>query len=297
MTRFNIYLLIILTLTVIGCGKAEKYPYKTSDFRSELKIHIQNIITEKQLSYHPDTLALSFLKQNCTKQELLKLLRFENPLVRVRAYRALIYRNDPDFYPTLLTHLDDTAKVTWWYYDDAAGNFMVSDSMIRKAIESKKLSQDERQALVDSVLLNHSYLEDSDIMIRNIGPNEKYYGLIRQRAKVKTTRCGEQLCACYALSKFKKKEDIELLKNVFNGSDEVCIFWTFKSIENFPDISFFPILENYYQNKIVNKLDPSKNIDDDVLYFCRAVAVFKNPASLKILEYIESNNTYINKPY
>jgi hypothetical protein len=295
MTRFSIYLLALLTIA--GCGQIEKYPYKISDFRPELKIHIQNIIAEKQLSYHPDTLALSFLKYNCTKEELLKLLRFENPLVRVRAYRTLIYRNEPNFFSTLLNHLDDTTKVTWWYYDDAAGSFMVSDLMIRKAIESKKLSQDEKQILVDSVLSKHSYLETSDMMIQNTGPNEKYYALIKQRAKLKTNRCGEQSGACYALSKFKKKEDTELLKNAFNDSDEICISWTFKAIENFPDISFFPILENYYQNKIVNKLGPDKNIDDDVLYFCRAVAAFKNQESLKILEYIELNNTYINTPY
>jgi hypothetical protein len=295
MTRFSIYLLALLA--IVGCGKIEKYPYGISDFRPELKIHIQNIIAEKQLSYHPDTLALSFLKYKCTKEELLKLLRFESPLVRVRAYRALIYRNDPDFFPTLLTHLDDTSKVTWWYYDDAVGSFMVSDLMIRKTIESKKLSPNERQILVDSVLLKHSYLEASAMMIRNTSPNERYYALIKQRAKLKTDRCGEQSIACYALSKFKKKEDIELLKNAFNNSDAICISWTFKAIENFPDSSFFPIIENYYQNKIVNKLNANNNIDDDVLYFCRAVAAFKNEEGLKILEHIESNNTYINAPY
>ena len=169
--------------------------------------------------------------------------------------------------------------------------------MIRKAIESKKLSQDEKQILVDSVLSKHSYLEASNMMLRNTGPNEKYYALIIKRANLKTNRCGEQLGACYALSKFKNEEDIELLKNVFKGSDDICISWTFKAIENFPNSSFFPILENYYQNKIVNKLGPDKNIDDDVLYFCRAVAAFKSQKSLKILEYIESNNTYINAPY
>jgi hypothetical protein len=146
-------------LIIVGCRHQEKHPYKISDFRPELKKHIQKIIAEKELSYNPDTLALNFLKDSCTKDELLKLMNFENPLVRVRAYRTIVNRNEPDYFPILLNHLDDTAKVTWWYYDDAAGDFMVSDLMIRKAESERKLTRPQKDSLVDIVLTKHAYID------------------------------------------------------------------------------------------------------------------------------------------
>lgn len=166
--RRHIYILTLLILTIVGCGQKEKYPYKISDFRPELKKHIQKIIAEGQLSYNPDTLALNFLEDSCTKEELLKLMNFENPLVRVRAFRSIIYRNEPDYFPILLNHLDDTTKVTWWYYDDAVDDFMVSDLMIRKAESERKLTQSQKDSLVDIVLTKHIYLGTAEWMINDI---------------------------------------------------------------------------------------------------------------------------------
>jgi len=289
-----VYIFIISIL--FSCGRENPYPNSISDFRPELQVYLKKLAAEKKLP-SSDTIARNYIKENCTKEELLKLLKCEDPVLRVIAYRTIVNKNDKDYFKILLGHLNDTTKVTWWYYEDAGGDFMVSDLLIRKAEDSKKLTQSEKNILVDSVLLKHPYLDVSNWMIQDIKPNKKYYLIIKQKAKLKNERCGVQLGACYALSKFKKKEDVELLKNVFTNSDEICINWTFKSIENFPNIKFFPILENYYQKNIINKLSPDKNVNDDLLYFCRAVASFKNKESLKILEYIETNNTYINKPY
>lgn len=287
---------IILILIIFSCGREKPYPNKISDFRRELQIHLKKLAAEKKLP-SSDTIARNFIKENCTKEELLKLLNCEDPILRVIAYRTLVNKNDKDYFKILLGHLNDTTKVEWWYYEDAADNFMVSDLLIRKAEDSRKLTQTKKSILVDSVLLKHPYLEVSNWMIQEIEPNEKYYSLIKQKSKMKTDRCGEQLGACYALSKFKKNTDVKLLKSIFLKSDKDCVVWLFKSIENFPDIEFFPILQNYYQKNIIDKLSPNENVNDDLLYFCRAVAAFKNNEGLKMLEYIEKNNTYINKPY
>lgn len=287
---------IILISILFSCGREKPYPNKISDFRSELQVHLKRLASEKKLP-SSDTIARNFIKENCTKDELLKLLNCEDPILRVIAYRTLVNKNDKDYFKILLGHLSDTTKVEWWYYEDAADNFKVSDLLIRKAEDSRKLTQTEKSILVDSVLMKHSYLDVSNWMIQDIQPNERYYSIIKQKSKVKTERCGEQLSACYALSKFKKNNDVKLLKNIFVNSDKDCVIWIFKSIENFPDIEFFPILQNYYLKNIVDKLSPNENVSDDLLYFCRAVAAFKNDKGLKMLEYIEKNNTYINKPY
>jgi hypothetical protein len=292
--RNSIYILTLLALTVIGCGQKEKYPYKISDFRPEFKKHIQRILAEGQLSYEPDTLTLNFLKDSCSKDELLKLMNFENPLVRVSAYIAIVNRNEPDYFSILLNHLDDTTKVTWWYYDDAADESMVSDLMIRKAVESRKLSQYEKQILVDSILLKHSYLDVSNWMIQEIEPNEKYYSIIKEKSKVKTDRCGEQLGACYALSKFNKKEDLKFLKSVFNNLENPCEDWIFKSIEEKPKEIYFPVLKTYFNETIRKK---KQQTYDDLKLYCRAVARYKNQNSLDILVALTKKETYLDSWY
>jgi hypothetical protein len=117
------YLFILLLL--FSCGDKNPYPNKISDFRPELRIHLQKLAKEKQLP-SKDTIARNYLKDNCSKEELLNLLNCENPLLRVIAYRTIVNRNEKDYFKILLEHLSDTAKV-FWSSDDIAGESMVSD--------------------------------------------------------------------------------------------------------------------------------------------------------------------------
>ena len=289
--------IIIFSIFFISC-KEEKYKYDISDFRTELRPSLKSLSKEKSLP-SKDTIARNFIEKNATKEELIKLMESKNPLLRVIAYRTIVNKQEPEYFDLLTNHLSDTAKVTWWYYEDAGSNFNVSDLMIRKAHNKNGLSPIQKKHLVEKVLLEYPYLETSTWMIQDINPNEKFYNLIKKRAGLKSDKCGEQLSACFALSKFKHKEDVNLLYQVFNQNitNEYCITWIFRSIEKYPNDKFFPILEDYFNRKIKSKLLPEENIFDDVLYFSRAVAAYKNENALTILKYIEQNNTYINKPY
>lgn len=278
---------IILISIIFSCGREKPYQNKISDFRSELQIHLKKLAAEKKLP-SSDTIARNFITENCTKEELLKLLKCEDPILRVIAYRTLVNKNDKDYFKILLGHLSDTTKVEWWYYEDAADNFMVSDLLIRKAEDSRKLTQTEKNILIDSVLLKHSYLDVSNWMLRDIEPNEKYYSVIKRKSKVKTDRCGEQLGACYALSKFKKKEDLEFLKTIFSTIESPCEDWIFKSIEENPNDIYFPILKKFLDKTIKKKKQSSS---DDLKYYCRAIAKYKNKESLALLtEILEKSN-------
>ena len=285
--------LIILSIFFISC-KEEKYKYDISDFRNELRPSLKNLSKEKSLP-SKDTIASNFIDKNASKEELIKLMDSKSPLLRVIAYRTIVNKQEPEYFNLLINHLSDTAKVTWWYYEDAADYFFVSDLMIRKAHDKDGLSPIQKKYLVDKVLLEHPYLETSTWMIQDINPNEKYYKLIKKRAGLKSEKCREQLSACFALSKFRNKEDVNLLYQVFqqNIKNESCIMWIFRSIEKYPNDKFFPILEDYFEKKIKGKLSSEENLFDDVLYFSRAVAAYKNEKALTILKYIEQNNTYI----
>ena len=292
----TIYILTLLTLTIVSCGQTEKYPYKISDFKPELKNHIEKIIAEKALSYNPDTLAINFLNDSCTKEELVKLLDFENPLVRVRAYRAIVNRNEPDYFSILLNHLDDTTKVTWWYFDDAASDFMVSDLMIRKVVGTRNLlSQPQKDILIDMVLTKHTYLRTAEWIINNIEPKEKYYSIIKNFAQKEINNCHD-LSNTYALAKFKKQEDIPLIKKNFSEytDNSSCNNYYFQAIEVFPDTTFFPLLIKYFNEVIKKKKQFSST---DLKYYCRAVAQYQNQKSLDILIALTRKETYPDSWY
>lgn len=287
---------VFLLLIIFSCKKENE---SNSDFRNELFPYLNRLSKEKTLPVS-DTVAKNYLYKNATKEELIRLMNSEIPLLRVVAYRLIIDREEPEYFDLLMNNLDDQAKVQWWYYEDAAGYFSVSDLMIAKAKDKDGFSPIQKKVLVDKVLLYYPELEVSNEMLRDIEPNKRYYNLIKERAilKSKNDRCGIQLGACFALSKFKKEEDVKVLKKVFEENFEgYCTEWIFKSIEKFPHQQFFPLLKQYFESKVKNKLNSENNISDEALYFSRAVAAYQNDKSLDILKYIEQNNTFINKPF
>jgi hypothetical protein len=281
----NITYIFIISI-LFSCGREKPYPNKISDFRTELQIELNDLANDKNLLSR-DPSARNYLKDNCSKEELLKLVKCEIPSLRVFAFTTIIIRNEKDYFKILLEHLSDTAKV-YWSSRCMAGESMVSDLLIEEV--NGKLTKNEKKILVDSVLLKHSYLDYSNYMIQEVEPNESYYPLIKERAKKKQKIiCGIQLGACYALSKFKKKEDLEFLKNTFNSQKDYCGDWIFKSIEENPNKIYFPILEKYFY-EIIKKQKQSSY--DDLKYYCRAIAKYQNKESLALLTEILDKKNY-----
>lgn len=271
------YWIIILFIFISCGGENDSYSYRISDFRPELQIRLESLAKEKELPSR-DTISRNYLRDNCSQEELLKLLKCENPLLRVIAFRTLVNRKDKDSFKILLGHLNDTAKVTFWVFDDVVGDYKVSDLLIRKAENDGILSPKEKSILVDSVLFKHPYLENAMYMIQEVEPMEKYYSVIKDRCKKENKeRCGEKLSACYALSKFKKKEDLEFLNKIFLNLQ--CPLWIFKSIENNPDEVYFSTLEKYFDQVKKKKIRFDNDFEDYVL----ALASYKSQKSLVIL--------------
>ena len=275
-----------------SCGPENPYPNSISDFRSELQIPLKKLAAEKKIPSR-DTIARNYIEKNCTKEELLKLLKCEDPVLRVIAYRTIVNRNEKDYFKILLGHLSDTTKVTWWYFDDAADDFMVSDLLIYKAVA--KLTQNEKKILVDSVLSNHLYLKNASGMIIDINPQEKYYSIIKKQSSITEPsnlfdEC-KKLGYTYSLSKYKKIEDIGYIKNTFRKFSILpdCNNYIFKSIEENPNKVYFPILKKYF-NEIIQKKKQSSY--DDLKYYCRAIAKYKSKESLALLNEILDKKNY-----
>lgn len=265
---------------LFSCNSADQ-------FRPDLQSKIDELSNEKELGYN-DSASISYLKDSCTKDELLTLMNNKTPIIRILAYRAIVNRNETDFFTLLKNHLSDTAKVTWWYYDDAAGDFAVSDLMIRKA--ERKLTSQQKDTLIDLILKEHIYLGTAKWMMEDIQPNEKYYSIIKEQAKVKSDNCHD-LGLTLAIVKFKKPSDIPFIKSKFSEltNNPYCNDNIFKGIEIFPDSSFFIILQQYFDNFIKKQKQSYYN---DLEIYCRAVAQYKTKAALNILEALTEKSTY-----
>lgn len=282
---------IILVLSLIaffGCKKEKKYSVKVSDFRPELSKRLAQFKAQGQLNYSQDTILLNYFRDSCKKDELIKLLSAESPLLRILGYRTIVDRNEPDYFPILVNHLDDTAEVQWWYFDDAAGDFKISDLMIYKA--ARLLTRDQKDSLVDIVLRNHIYLDAAKAMMTEIRPQEKYYSIIKRQAEIKSASCHD-LSLTYAVAKYHKKEDIDfIMAKLSEFSDNpYCNEHIFKAIEVFPDTAFFPLLEKYFHS-VIEKIKQQGY--SDLKYYCRAVAQYKSQKALKILKALTLSKTY-----
>lgn len=291
--KLTLYLIILVLLS--GCVPKKKYHYETSDFRPELRKHLEKLATNKEIPYNQDSVIRNYLKDSCSKEELLKILNCENPILRVIAYRAIINRNEPEYFKILFDHLDDTSKVFWWVYDDFAQESNVSDLMIGKAINENKLSKSQKDILIEEILHNHIFLGTAWWMMTEMKPLEKYYSIIKKQALIKSTDCHD-LNLTTALAKYKKREDLKIIKSNFsNFSDnQYCNSYIFKAIEIFPDTSLFPLLSKYFETEIKKK---KQETYDDLKYYCRAVSIYRNKNSLNILTKLTKDNTYPDNWY
>lgn len=277
---------IFILLILFGCGDKKKYPNKISDFRNELQIHLKRLALEKELP-SDDKIATDYLKEKCTKNELIKLLDCENPKLRLIAYRTILDRKEKGYFNILLGHLNDTSTVSYRYNECVYGEAVISELLISYTVE--RLSPSEKNRLVDSVLLKYPSLGTSTWILQSIEPNEKYYSIIKQKSKIVTDRCGDQLSACFALSKFNKKEDFGFLTSIFSKLEGPCEDWIFKSIERNPNEIYFPILEKYLNQKIKKE---KQSDSDELKYYCRAIANYKNKKSLLLLTEILDKKNY-----
>ncbi|MDY0089768.1 MAG: hypothetical protein RBR78_05335 [Flavobacteriaceae bacterium] len=291
------FFILFLAFSCKNEDKISNYnQYEISDFRKELIPHLESLAKEKSLP-SKDKVARKYIQENTTKDELIKLLRVNNPLLRTIAYITIVNRQEYEYFDLLVNHLDDMETFTCWMADDYATECTVSGLMIQKAHGKNGLSPIQKKYLVEKVLFEHPYLNVSDKMIHDIEPEEKYYNLIRERAQKTKKKVCQDLSACFALSKFRKDEDVELLKTIFKENiDDFCRNYIFRSIENFPHQEFYPLLEAYFERNVKPKSEEER-LDSNILFFARAVASYKNENALEILNFIEQNNFPIAEGY
>jgi len=129
-----------------------------------------------------------------------------------------------------------------------------------------------------------------------IPPDEKNYPYIRKMLERESTEDEvfhllthkDFECALYGIAKFKKANDISLIKEQLQFTWRLSNI-SFQLMQDFPNEEYMDILEKYYQREFYdcNRIY-WKNVDwySSTLSFVRSVASYRNERSAKILDSI-----------
>lgn len=303
-----------------GCTTYKaKYPYSLADFNPELRVHLEKVIQNGgmcDLDNYDESPAPEYYKyfsEKVTTNDLHKLVDCEHPILRAIGFSYLRGKKDTDLSQILLNHLDDTAIITICNGEFGPGYSTVSDALISM---SRRDSVIFKSILTEEVITKHPYLSHAYEFINEIEkPAEKYYTIIRNMAKIDGSVLwlhnlyNKKEIGLYALSKYRKKEDISYIAN------ELSRYWrlfsgyynySFKIIEQNPDTAYFKIIEDYYRyisgnrtkmNLQLGFYDSYWKIGEKYDSFLTALASFKNKRSSEIIEAITILELYPDNSY
>lgn len=244
-------LLFLSVMTLFwSCKTDKKYNYAIKDFRSSLQPHLTKMV-EKGIVMYSD----SALRNMATDEELERLGESEHPILRAAAFREMLKRKSFKHFDIIIKHLDDTALV----FTDA-GEFGIWDRTVSDDIlqEADWKTQSEKSKTVDIVLTKHNYLRSAYIILPRLEPQEKYYQFVKSMA----TRprwldpdegyelgFGDIEYALYGLAKFKKKEDVEVIKQSLLEYVGRLSDISFQFMSEFPDTAYFDVLQAYHRRQ------------------------------------------------
>ncbi len=255
--------LIILSLSIFGCGNRHVKPLTQ---QVTIRPFIQaiadsmaadNMLKSEGVGYSGARTAqwerYEILRDSATTGELKVLTDNENAVVRCYAFQALANRKDADIFPILLKHLKDTTYVKTFFGCIVGGSYagdyfldIVTPEYID--LEAYKLSARER-TIVDSILIFDPSVRIAarEQVLSNLKPISVYYDRIREIARTEQSEI-----ATLALAKYKKQQDIPLIKALFEK--EPTEYYAAYAAREFPDQSFYPFLITMFRKEWAEEL-------------------------------------------
>lgn len=224
--------LVIIFLILSGCGKKVKIFPKVEQMAQEYSWYINP-------EYIADEHIYFYLRDSISNEDLRMLTDHQAPLVRTYCFTALAEKQDSAIFDILLKHLTDTAEIEIYFPGSLFGS-TVADKMIYTGLTL--LNKQQRDSLRDLILFKHHSLETTQEILSSLIPDDKYYPIVKQLAQQ-----DYDVTAYVALATYQRQEDIPLIKSSLNGSN-INHYLIFKSIDNFPDTAFFPILLQHFDS-------------------------------------------------
>lgn len=201
-----------------------------------------------------------------------------------------------------MNHLDDTAIVATDNGEFGIRFETVSDYLIGR---TRWETEQDREKTIEAVLTKHNYLSAAYTILPSIKAWEKYYPYIKDmatRARRLDRIDGYEMAfyeieyALYGLAQFKKKEDVQvikekLMKQVWELSD-----LSFRLMKLFPDTAYFDVLQEYHRRKFYEfsgfrphgftGFDADRAAPED---FINALVVQQSEKSAKLLDTMLTN--------
>lgn len=195
------------------------------------------------------------LKKKASKEDLMKLTKHQNPVVRCYSFWGLTDRKEDDLLPILIEHLQDSSKVQRqfgcvlssvsvadFYLELLTKSYLITEDYYRA--NNSKVNIEERRMLDSIVLHTPNDLEYLEVVLFNHEPNESDYLRVREIVK------SGNYIGLPALAKYQKNEDLELIlsfkdtplkQNMYPHPFD-CLF---TAIENYPNEFFKNFLIEY----------------------------------------------------
>lgn len=287
-----------ITVIVFSCNTYQtKYPYSLKDFRPELRSHLENIIINGGMCGSFDdendntviNLAYRFLLNKADDMELQKLVSSEHPLLRAYAFNILCIKKSDKINKLLLSHLDDTAMVTYCAGEFGPLNTTVADYFIE---ESRGKTALPKTDLIGTVITEHPYLvHAATFFTYETVPNDKYYTILKKIIQNKyPLHYNYQNQLITRLSKFKQEADTAIIKSElkkrWKNEDDKYIL-----IEDNPSPAFFFMIEKFFSRLLglhyrkLLQLEYIKNeqLEGALRSFISAAASYRSKRSAEIL--------------
>lgn len=278
--RVILSLLVLVTLS--SCHRNTKYPYTLADFQGTVQPYLNNIVNIGFIGER-NYECIGMLDSLMTDAQLLKLSRCEHPLLRSVALDILLHRPSIDQYGVFMGHLDDTARVNWYFQCASFEWTYVSDYMFF-GYEWK--TEAARDSTLRKVLTEHNYLEHAYYKVGTVQQDTSYYKIVRTMAE-REIRMETRSNALYALASYKDPADTAFLRDVLNTRAYMLDGTCLALMQAYPNTSYQPILEKYlrtlYRNMCRFELSP---YDNEVALYFNAIASYKNKESADLLKKI-----------
>lgn len=275
-----------IIFVAISCGKEQRYTYTLSDFPPKYR---QLLVSVLNAGIAGSDSAENVIRAKFSDKLLRKLSASEHPILRVVALRELLNRNSIDHQSLILSHLSDTA---WVCIDMGEWGYTlryVSDDLLDHA--SWK-TEKEKEVVVKKVITEHKYLRSAYNILMRMEPDEEYYLHIKDMIEHDRVFLDLEFAA-YALAKFKRKEDIPvirdlLIKNYYDMGEQ-----SFLLMQNYPDAAYLEVLKKFARRVLKRKVCEDPN-SYQVRLFIETVATYKNDMAARILSDIANRKPFLN---
>jgi hypothetical protein len=248
MIRLKQFLLTTIIVCLFSCKNEQGKSYAIKDFRNSLQPFLIKIVSEGIVTYQDSSDIKSI-----TDEELFRLGKSENPILRATALREMLDRSSFNPFDIVMKHLDDTSIVASDNGEFGIKFETVSDYLIGRT--SWETAQ-AREKTIESVLTKHNYLSSAYEILTNIDVQEKYYPFIKDMAtRPRRLEEGYELAfyeieyAIYGLAKFQKKEDIQIIKDKMMEQVWELSDVSFRLMKEYPDTAYLDVFQTYHRRQ------------------------------------------------